>query len=103
MAPFESLYGRKCRSPLYWDEVGEKLIIGLDLVERTLEKIKIIRERLKVVQNRNKSWADSKRGPLEFQPGEKCIFESIPYQGSDEILTKWQVKSEVCRTIRNTR
>ena len=70
MAPFEALYGRKCGFPLYWDEIGEKLITGPDLEERTLEKIKIIRERLKVAQDRNKSWADSKRRPLEFQPRE---------------------------------
>ena len=51
MTLFEVLYGRKCRYLLYWDEVCEKLITGLDLVERTLEKIKIIRGRLKVAQN----------------------------------------------------
>ena len=49
MGPIEALYGRKCEFPLYCDEIGEKLITGLDLVERTLEKIKVIRERLKVV------------------------------------------------------
>ena len=64
MAPFETLYRCKCRSPLYWDEIDEKLITGPDLVERTLEKIKIIRERLKVAQDRNKSWADSTKGNL---------------------------------------
>ena len=48
MTPFEALYEQKYRFFLYWDEVGEKLIIGPDLVERTLEKIKIILERLKV-------------------------------------------------------
>ena len=78
MAPFESLYGRKCKSPLYWDKIGEKLITGPDLVERTLEKIKIIRERLKVAQDRNKSWADSKRWPLELQPGKKMYIGKYP-------------------------
>ena len=81
MVPFEGLYGRKCRFFLYWDEVSEKLIIGLDLVERTLEKIKIIRERLKVTQDRNKSWADLKRRPLEFQPGEKVYLKVSPTKG----------------------
>ena len=89
MAPFEALYGQKCRFPLYWDEVGEKLITGLDLVEGTLEKIKIIQGKLKVTQDRNKSWTDSKRRPLAFQQEEKGIFESIPHQGSDEIWKEW--------------
>ncbi|XP_071923294.1 uncharacterized protein [Coffea arabica] len=81
MAPFEALYGRKCGFPLYWDEIGEKLITGLDLVERTLEKIKIIRERLKVAQDRNESWADLKRRPLEFQTGEKVYLKASPTKG----------------------
>ena len=72
MAPFEALYGRKCRSPLYWDEIGEKLITGPDLVERTLEKIKIIRGRLKVAQDRNKSWADLKRRLLSSNREKRC-------------------------------
>ena len=49
MAPFEALYGRKCISLLYRNEVDEKLITGPDLVEKTLEKIKIIQGRLKIV------------------------------------------------------
>jgi hypothetical protein len=46
MAPYEALYGWKCRSPLYWDEVGERQLIGLKIVQDTHEKIALIRERL---------------------------------------------------------
>ena len=77
MVPFEVLYGWKCRFFLYWDEVGEKLITGPDLVKRTLEKIKIIRKRLKVAEDRNKSWAESKRRPLELQPGKKNVYLKV--------------------------
>jgi hypothetical protein len=46
MAPYEALYGWKCRSPLYWDEVGEGQLIGPKIVQDTHEKIALIRERL---------------------------------------------------------
>ncbi|XP_073064190.1 uncharacterized protein [Primulina eburnea] len=54
MAPYEALYGRKCRSPLYWDEVGEKAITGPELIQETVDKIATIKERLKVAQDRQK-------------------------------------------------
>ena len=52
MAQYEALYGRKCRTPLFWDEVGERKLQSVELVEMTVEKIKIIRDRLKVAQDR---------------------------------------------------
>ena len=61
MAPYEALYERKCRTPLYWTELSEKKIIGPDLIQEIEEKVKMIRERLKVVTDRQKSYADLKR------------------------------------------
>ena len=52
MAPYKALYGRKCRTPLCWDEVGERKLKNIELIEAPSEKIKIIRDRLKVVQDR---------------------------------------------------
>ena len=52
MAPYEALYGRKCRSSICWDDVGEKKLLGPDLVQVTIEKIRLIRERLKTSQSR---------------------------------------------------
>lgn len=52
MAPYEALYGRKCRSPLYWDEVEEKAMIGPELIQITVDKVAIIKERFKDVQDR---------------------------------------------------
>ncbi|KAK6123854.1 hypothetical protein DH2020_042401 [Rehmannia glutinosa] len=66
MAPYEALYGRKCRSPIHWDEVGEKKVLGLDIVKRTVEAIEKVRERIKVAQDRHKSYADPKRKELQF-------------------------------------
>jgi hypothetical protein len=51
MAPYESLYGRKCRSLLYWDELGERKILGPDIVQDTLDKVVLIRRRLSAAQD----------------------------------------------------
>ncbi|GKA92869.1 reverse transcriptase domain-containing protein [Tanacetum coccineum] len=68
-APFEALYGRKCRSPIMWAEVGEGQLIGPELVQETTEKISQIKDRLKVARDRQKTYADKRRKPLEFSVG----------------------------------
>ena len=52
MAPYEALYGRRCRSPIHWDEVGERRILGPELVQQAVEKIQLIKERLRTAQSR---------------------------------------------------
>ncbi|KAL0409458.1 UNVERIFIED_CONTAM: hypothetical protein Sradi_1880200 [Sesamum radiatum] len=81
VAPYEALYGRKCRTPLCWDEVGEKVITGPELVQETIEKVASIRKRLKRAQDRQKSWADVKRRPLEFHQGDKVYLKIFPTRG----------------------
>ena len=61
MAPYEALYGRKCRTPVCWDEMGERRLIGLEIVQDTTEKVNMIRERLKIANDRQKSYADNRR------------------------------------------
>ncbi|GKE47376.1 putative reverse transcriptase domain-containing protein [Tanacetum coccineum] len=68
-APFKALYGRKCRSPIMWAEVGEDQLIGLELVQEITEKISQIKDRLKAARDRQKSYADKRRKPLEFSVG----------------------------------
>jgi len=70
MAPFEALYGRRCRSPLCWDEVGERRHLGPHVKVQAVDKIGTIQEHLCAAHDRQKSWADFKRRPLEFQVGE---------------------------------
>nr|GEX48737.1 putative reverse transcriptase domain-containing protein [Tanacetum cinerariifolium] len=65
-ASFEALYGRKCRSPIMWPEVGEGQLTGPELVQETIENISQINDRLKAVRDRQKSYADKRRTPLEF-------------------------------------
>ena len=58
MAPYEALYGRPCRSPICWTEVGESSITGPDLIRDTSKKVKLIRQRLLMAQSQQKSYAD---------------------------------------------
>ncbi|PSR88443.1 Transposon Tf2-6 polyprotein [Actinidia chinensis var. chinensis] len=67
MAPFEVLYGRKCRTPVYWTKVGERQLLGVEMIQDTIEKIKTVHKHLKVVQSRQKSYADNRRWELEFE------------------------------------
>ena len=70
MPPFEALYGRRCRSPICWNETGERQILGPELVQQTVEKIRLIKERMQAAQSRQKSYADIRRRELEFQMGD---------------------------------
>ncbi|GKA11149.1 reverse transcriptase domain-containing protein [Tanacetum coccineum] len=70
-APFEALYGRKCRSPVLWAEIGEGSLIGPELVQETTDKVVAIKERLQAARDRQKSYADNKRKPLEFEVGDR--------------------------------
>ena len=78
MAPYEALYGRKCRTPLCWTELSEKKVIGPDLIRETEEKVKMIRERLKVATDRQKSYADMKRKYIRYEIGEKVFLKVSP-------------------------
>jgi hypothetical protein len=81
MAPYEALYGRRCRSPLYWDEVGERRILGPELVEKTVDAIYKIRSRIKTAQDRQKSYADKRRKELSFEVGDKVFLKVAPMKG----------------------
>ena len=80
-APFEALYGRKCRSPFCWAEVGDTQITGSELVLETSEKIVQIRNRMAAARDRQKSYADKRRKPLEFQVGDKVLLKVSPWKG----------------------
>ncbi|GKE16073.1 putative reverse transcriptase domain-containing protein [Tanacetum coccineum] len=80
-ASFEALYGRKCRTPIAWVEVGESQLIGPEIVQETTDKIVQIKERLKTTRDRRKSYADNQRKPLEFSIGDKVLLKVSPWKG----------------------
>jgi hypothetical protein len=80
-APFEALYGRKCRSPIGWDEVGDNQLTCPELILETTEKVTQIRDRLQAARDRQKSYTDQRRKPLEFQVGDKVMLKVWPWKG----------------------
>ena len=81
MTPYEALYVKPCRSLLCWTEVGESSITGPDPIRDTLEKVSLIRQRLLTTQSRQKSYADVRRRPLEFEVGDHVFLKVMPKRG----------------------
>ena len=80
MAPYEALYGRKCRTPLCWTELSERNVIGPDLIREIEEKVKMIREKLKMATDRQKSYTDMKRKDIRYEVGEKVFLKVSPWK-----------------------
>jgi hypothetical protein len=91
MSPFKALYGRKCRTPLYWDQTGERQFFGLELILEAEEQVRIIRENLRVAQTRQKSYADNRRRPLEFEEGDHVYLMVSPLRG----MRRFKVKGKL--------
>ncbi|XP_069152031.1 uncharacterized protein [Solanum lycopersicum] len=81
MASFEALYGRRCRSPVGWFEVGESSILGPEIIHEALEKVRLIRDRLATAYSRQKSYADNRKRPLEFNVGDQVYMKISPMKG----------------------
>ena len=81
MAPFEALYRRRCRTPLMWDEVGDRQLFGPDLIKESEEKVNLIRNRLKVAQSRQKSYADTKCKEVVYEIRDTTYLRVSPLRG----------------------
>ena len=81
MAPYEALYGRPCRSPICWTEVGESSITGPDLIRDTSENVSLLRQRLLTAQSWQKSYANIQHRPLEFKVGDHVFLKVMPERG----------------------
>jgi len=81
MAPFEALYGRRCRSPTCWLEVGDNKLLGPEVIQETSARIEIFRSRIRVAQDRQKSYADAKRFFREFNVGDQVLLRVSPMKG----------------------
>ncbi|GKE64909.1 putative reverse transcriptase domain-containing protein [Tanacetum coccineum] len=80
-APFEALYGRKCRSPVLWAKIGECSLIRPELMQGTTDKVVVIKVKLQAARDRQKSYADNRRKPLEFEVGDRMMLKVSPWNG----------------------
>jgi hypothetical protein len=81
MAPFEMLYGWRCRTPLFWSEAGERKVFGPDILQEAEKQVRMVRENLWVAQSRQKSYADHTRRELSFEVGDFVYLNVLPMRG----------------------
>jgi hypothetical protein len=81
MAPFDALYGCRCRTPLNWSEAGERTLFGPELVKEAEERVQVIRENLKMAQMRQKSYHDKGTAPRHFEVGDYVYLKVSPTNG----------------------
>ncbi|KAI5353674.1 hypothetical protein L3X38_006568 [Prunus dulcis] len=81
VSSFDALYGKQCRIPLYWDEVGEHRLEVSEDVEQTNKQVELIRESLKAAQDRQKSYADNRRKDLQFEVDDWVFLKLSPWKG----------------------
>jgi hypothetical protein len=81
-APFEVLYGRKCRTPLMWSEIGDRVIENPDFIKVIEEKIAEVRENLQIARSWQKSYTDRRRRELKFDVGDHVYLKVSPIRGT---------------------
>jgi hypothetical protein len=85
------MYDRKCRTPLYWDQARGSQFFGPELIQEAEEQVRIIRENLRVAQTRQKSYADNRRRPMEFEEGDYVYLKVSPLRG----MRRFKVKGKL--------
>ena len=86
MAPYEALYGKRCRTPLCWVDSSESIALGPKVVQQTTEKVKLIQERMRAAQSRQKSYYDKRRKDLEFVVGDHVFLRVTSWTGVGRTL-----------------
>ena len=99
-APFEVLYGRRCRMPLNWSETGERQFFGPDMIQEAEEQVRIVREKLKTAQSRQKSQYDRKHKAMTFEVDEKAYLRVTPLKGTHRFGIKGKLAPRYIRPFR---
>ena len=81
MTPYEALYGRKGRCPVYWDEEGGRVLEGPELIQELMDKVHVVRRNLKVAQDRQKSYTNPRRREISYRVGDKVSLKVSPWKG----------------------
>jgi hypothetical protein len=97
MAPFEMLYGRRCQTPLFWSETGERKVFGPNILQEAKKQVRMVRENLRVAHSRQKSYADHRRRELSFEVRDFVYLKVSPMRG----LRRCKVRGKVHWTIQD--
>lgn len=106
MTPYEALYGWRCRTLVCWEEVGDRKLMWLELVHITLEKVRIINDRIKATQDRHKSYTGIKKRPLEFNVGDKVFLKVASWKNmlrfgmKGKLTPRYNIHFEIEKRIR---
>jgi hypothetical protein len=88
MAPYEALYGRQCRTPLFWSQTGESQVFRPEVLKDAKKQVQMVRESLKLAQSRQKSYADKRRRDLSFEVGDFVYLKVSPMRGTCRFKVK---------------
>jgi hypothetical protein len=88
MAPYEALYGRQCRTPLFWSQTRESQVFGPEVLNDAEKHVQMVRESLKVAQSRQKSYADKRRRDISFEVGDFVYLNVSPMRGTRRFNVK---------------
>jgi hypothetical protein len=88
MAPYETLYGRRCRTPLFWSQTGESQVFGPEVLKDAEKQVQMVHESLMVAQSRQKSYADKRRRDLSFEIGDFIYLKVSPMRGTRRFRVK---------------
>jgi hypothetical protein len=103
MAPFEALYGCKCRTSLNWVEPGERRFYGINFVEEAEEQVRAIQKNMAAAQARQKSYLDKRRKPIEFEVGDYVYLKVSPMRGVKHFGIKKSLSLDMLDLIRLSR
>ncbi|XP_075500100.1 uncharacterized protein LOC142538683 [Primulina tabacum] len=99
MAPYEELYGRKCRSQVYLDQVGERAEVGPDIVRQTADLVARIRDMMKTAQSHQKSYTDQRRRDIDFAVGDHVFVKVAPMKGLMRFEKKGKLSPRFIRPL----
>jgi hypothetical protein len=103
MSPFQAHYGRSCRTPLQWDQPGEKQVFGPYILLEAEENIKMVWENLKIAQSRQRSYAGTRRRELSFEVGDFVYLKVSPIKRSQKNQSQRQANTPLCWSVSDSR
>ena len=101
MAPYEALYGKRCKTPLYWEEIRDKKLYGMKLVQVIIEKVRIIKDQIKATRDRQKKYVYVRKRPLKFNVGDQVFLKVVPWKNMMRFGLKGKLAPRFIRPVKS--